>query len=324
LAMVFREKEGVPGGSREDASIKNVSETALWVAHYRAMETKRRDALFRDPYAALLAGERGEEIVRTIPMGKASGWSMTVRTCLIDKGILRLVKEDGVDTVVNLGAGLDTRPYRLPVPASLHWIEVDLPGILAYKEEKLAVVQPACDLRLVRQDLAEAAAAQALFAEIGAGAGKVLVLSEGLLAWLSREDVAVLAANLHKQPNFAWWLMDLMTAALSRWLGQSGWSKALDAGDARMQFAPEEGPAFFAPYGWNVVESRSMGMEARRLHREMPLAWLWRLLMPLAPKEKREIYRQLDSHVVLLTRSQGIGDTGITGHNAAESGRQPA
>jgi len=37
--------------------------------------------------------------------------------------------------VVNLAAGLDARPYRMSLPASLQWIEVDLPEILAYKEK---------------------------------------------------------------------------------------------------------------------------------------------------------------------------------------------
>ncbi len=45
----------------KEAAIRNVSDTALWVAMYRAMESERADALFYDPYARVLAGERGEE-----------------------------------------------------------------------------------------------------------------------------------------------------------------------------------------------------------------------------------------------------------------------
>jgi len=284
-------------------NIKNVSETALWVAYYRAIESSRRDALFYDPYARVLAGERGKEIARTIPYGKNSAWSMAVRTCLLDEIILRLIKDDKVDTVLNLGAGLDTRPYRLPLPASFNWIEVDLPGILEYKEKKLAGVQPVCDLKSAKMNLADTQSARSLFREVNERNEKVLILSEGLLAWLSRDDVANLAKSLHEQTGFTWWLMDIMTAALSQWLAQVGWNKATDAGNAKMQFAPEEGPAFFVPFGWDVAEKLSMGQEARRLHREMSLAWLWRLLAPLAPKDKREMYQQLDSYIVLLTRS---------------------
>ena len=37
--------------------------------------------------------------------------------------------------VVNLAAGLDARPYRMPLPSSLLWVQVDLPAILAFLPE---------------------------------------------------------------------------------------------------------------------------------------------------------------------------------------------
>jgi O-methyltransferase involved in polyketide biosynthesis len=45
--------------------IRNISDTALWVAVYRARETDRPDAVFRDPFARRLAGERGEQIAQS-------------------------------------------------------------------------------------------------------------------------------------------------------------------------------------------------------------------------------------------------------------------
>ncbi|HEX5051508.1 MAG TPA: class I SAM-dependent methyltransferase, partial [Planctomycetota bacterium] len=54
--------------------IRNVSDTALWVAMYRAFESERPDAIFRDPYARRLAGERGEAIVSTLRHGRAMAW----------------------------------------------------------------------------------------------------------------------------------------------------------------------------------------------------------------------------------------------------------
>ena len=50
-----------------DSTIHNVSDTALWVAIFRARETEREDAIFSDPYARVLAGERGEEIAKAMP-----------------------------------------------------------------------------------------------------------------------------------------------------------------------------------------------------------------------------------------------------------------
>ena len=59
-----------------DQSVSHVSETALWVAVHRATESKRKDALFRDPYAERLAGDRGKQIVRQLDASSGSAWSI--------------------------------------------------------------------------------------------------------------------------------------------------------------------------------------------------------------------------------------------------------
>src|SRR6267143_6553964 len=108
----------------DERGLRDISDTARWVAIYRAMESERPDALFHDPYARRLAGPRGEEIVRHMPKGRAMAWPMIVRTAVMDELIARAVERDGVHTVVNLAAGLDTRPYRLALPAKLRWVDV--------------------------------------------------------------------------------------------------------------------------------------------------------------------------------------------------------
>ena len=82
------------------ALIRNVSDTALWVAVYRAKESEREDALFHDPYARHMAGERAQAIVDALPFGRLMAWSMVVRTAVIDEVVLRCI-EGGARTVVN-------------------------------------------------------------------------------------------------------------------------------------------------------------------------------------------------------------------------------
>src|SRR5213076_1466650 len=118
--------------------LTHISDTARWVAVYRAMESERPDAIFRDPYAARLAGERGRLIVEKMPKGRAFAWPMIVRTAILDELILRTIARDGVDCVLNLAAGLDARPWRLPLPATLRWVDVDHPEMIEYKEAGLA------------------------------------------------------------------------------------------------------------------------------------------------------------------------------------------
>ena len=77
------------------AAVRDVSDTARWVAYFRALESERPDALFRDPYARLLAGDRGRSIAERLPKGPLS-WSLAVRTAVFDQIVLEAVRNDGV------------------------------------------------------------------------------------------------------------------------------------------------------------------------------------------------------------------------------------
>jgi len=283
---------------RECYPIKNISDTARWMAFYRAMESERPDAHFHDPYARLLAGERGKEIAQMLPWGITNAWAMIVRTCVFDEIIVKTVENHAVDTILNLAAGFDTRPYRLPLPASLHWIEVDLPEILSEKEEKLVNEQPGCRLKRVQLDLADVNARRALFSGLVQEARQVLVVTEGLLIYLTAEHVISLASDLHTHSHFRWWLTDLVSPAVLR-LYQISWASELAQGNAALQFAPEEGELFFYRYGWHVAEFRSTMEEASRLNREMPFASLWRLMVSFSSKEIQETYRKMSCFLLL-------------------------
>ena len=139
------------------ATIRDVSDTALWAAVYRARENEHPRPIFRDPLARNLAGARGVAIAAQMPFSEKNAWSWITRTYLFDRFIDSRVR-DGVETVLNLGAGLDTRPYRVHLPPALHWIEVDLPGLIDYKEHCLGEEKPNCHLERIRLDLADVAA----------------------------------------------------------------------------------------------------------------------------------------------------------------------
>lgn len=279
-------------------TIENISDTARWVAVYRAMETARPDAIFSDPFADRLAGERGREILKAMPKGKAYAWPMIVRTALFDEMILDAVRKRNADLVINLAAGLDARPWRLPLPASLHWVDVDLPGILNYKTETLRDEKPVCRYEAVVTDLTDLEARRALFARLGADASRAVVVTEGLLIYLTPEQVASLAADLHAQPSFAEWILDLGSPQLLK-LMERTWGKQLAASGSPFQFAPEEGTEFFRPYGWREAEYRSVWEEAQRLKRTMKLAWLWNAIGRFYPKRARDRFRRFSGFVRL-------------------------
>jgi len=281
-------------------AIENVSDTARWVAVYRAMETARPDAIFRDPFADRLAGPRGHEILDGLPKERALAWPMIVRTAVFDEIILDAVRNKKTDLVVNLAAGLDARPWRLPLPPSLHWVDVDLPGILNYKTGMLQDEKPVCRYEAVTADLTDAAVRRELFSRLGAGSSRALVISEGLLVYLTPEQVAELAADLHAQPGFQEWLIDLASPQLLKRMTRT-WGKSLPE-SAPFRFAPAESTEFFLPYGWREALFLSLWEESLRLNRTMKGARFWNLIGKLYPKRMRERFRRF-SGLILLERT---------------------
>lgn len=242
--------------------ITHVSDTARWTALHRATESARPDALFSDPLAERLAGEHGRAIVDSAPRGNRSGWWLVARTKLIDDAIAEAIAA-GCDRVLNLAAGLDTRPYRLDLPPDLVWIEADLPQLLAEKTELLADQTPCCRLSRTAVDLTDPVARSAFFDEALDGASKALVVTEGLLMYLEDRDVVALSEAI-KRPEVAWWIVNFAGPGLKKTINSR---MAGMRQNAPFKFAPENGVAFFEELGWRTLEFHSLLVVAHRLRR---------------------------------------------------------
>ncbi|MBW4604093.1 MAG: SAM-dependent methyltransferase [Calothrix sp. FI2-JRJ7] len=286
--------------------MKNIADTAYLVAMYRALESERADALFHDPYARLLAGGKGAMLVEVLGEKEKITNAIALRTRLIDEQIEKLVKYHKIDTVLNLAAGLDTRPYRLNLPASLRWVEVDFPEILVEKEQKLLQATPVCTLERIKLDITDAFLRKHLFAEITKNSKQALVITEGLLSYLPELQVASIAADIYEQSNLNWWLFELESADTLQNYNKIYARKIFDqyfaSGNKTLLFAPQEGTSFFQKYGWRVAESLSVWKELRRLKRQVKLAWLVEGLMKLNQADTQQ-----QSSIVLLCKTRLIG-----------------
>jgi methyltransferase (TIGR00027 family) len=276
--------------------VSNVSDTARWVAVYRAWESARPDALFNDPYAKLLAGERGEAIARQMPAQARSGWPMVARTKLIDDLVQTRVTQ-GCDCVINLAAGLDTRPYRLDLPDSLRWIEADLPALIEEKEGLLANAQPRCQLRRIKVDLTDTQARVAALQDALGPSTQALVLAEGLLVYLDDAQVRDLSRDIAALAGVNSWILDLGSPAILEMM-RKGMGATLK--NAPLKFAPENGIAFFEALGWRVGEVHSIFHAAVRFRR---LPWFLKLFALLPKPNPRKLGKARWSGVVELTRA---------------------
>ncbi len=280
-----------------DPIIQHVSDTAFLVAHVRAAETVRPDALFRDPLAARLAGDKGKAIAAAFPAMTA--WTIVIRTVIIDT-LIRQAIAGGVDLVVNVGAGLDTRPYRLHLPSNLTWVEIDYPDVIAFKEQHLGSETPRCQLERIGLDLAVEADRRALLATLDARATLMLVLTEGVVPYLDVAQAAALADDLRALPRVASWIVDYLSPESH---AQRDRSVSRRLGQAQFKFRPPDWFGFFASHGWRAKETRYLADEAQRVGRAPPFPLMARLMMRVlgrfAPPKKRDAFRKFAAYVVL-------------------------
>jgi methyltransferase (TIGR00027 family) len=279
----------------EDQLINNVSDTALWIAAFRALESERPDAVFRDGFARKLAGEKGFQMVEATPIKKYMAFAMITRTTGIDRLINEAI-ERGIDTVINLGAGLDTRPYRMPLPINLHWVEVDFPHMIEYKSPLLQNDKPACHLQRIAIDLRNDDARKALFARLGAETKRALVITEGVVGYLTNEQGAQLSKDIFAVPSFHYWIMDYHSRLRSHRRNRL-FKKML--AKAPLQFDVADPIAFFTSHGWKVQDKIQILDEGDRIGRKMPtLKFPYNVLISLFPKKAREIGNQSYGYVL--------------------------
>jgi methyltransferase (TIGR00027 family) len=279
--------------------IQDVSDTAFMVASFRAIETARPDSLFADPLAERLAGEHGKTIVANMPGSFVGGWTVVMRTVIIDN-FIHAVLAEGVDTILNPGAGLDTRPYRMALPPHLRWIELDYPRVIVLKDSALSGEIPSCRLERVKLDLALRTARQKLFAEVASRAGKILVLTEGVVPYLSVPEVASLADDLRQTEKVRFWIVDYFSPEALRFRERQAHARHMR--NAPFRIDPKDWFGFFSEHGWGAREIRYIADEAERLKRPIPwpaLLKLWMMIKMAFTPGARRSFRTFAAYVLL-------------------------
>jgi methyltransferase (TIGR00027 family) len=282
------------------AEIRDVSDTAIWVAYYRARESERPDAMFRDPLATLLVGDRGAQIAaRFGSTGRYTEFTLVTRTVIIDEYIREGIA-GGADAVLNLGAGLDTRPYRLDLPPSFQWVEADFPHLVKYKDQVLASHTPRCQLQRVGVDLADAAVRRRFLTEVLPGAKKVIVLTEGVIPYLTEQQVVALAADLWAERRFACWIGEYFTPRVYPYLKSAARSRVM--ANAPFQFFPTDWLGFFERQGWVQQQLRYSSDVGMRFGRRPPIPWWGRILMKFMSPARAEEARKASGFLLMVPK----------------------
>ena len=142
----------------------NAAITAFWICGWRALEYRRGDAAaIIDPYAERLMSnggwshfeKQGTKLSKLLNLGNLRN-TVINRTKFYDSNIMKGVKNFGIRQTIIIGAGLDTRAFRLfqDYP-DMHVIEIDHPNLFAYKEPRLEGLKPSCKRSILSLDYDE-------------------------------------------------------------------------------------------------------------------------------------------------------------------------
>jgi methyltransferase (TIGR00027 family) len=226
------------------------------------MESRREHALFHDPLAAAFAaagglslqpasaasgpGERDEAVRRR---WGAVAFSIVIRTRFLDDLLAEAVGA-GCRQVVLLGAGMDSRAYRLEWPPGVRLFELDTAEPLGFKESVLRGERavPRCERLPVVVDLREDWPA-ALAAAGHDPALPTAWIAEGLLIYLPQDDVQRLLERVGglSAPGSRMGLTLGGRQTLERFAQDRG-----TAADLWVSVMPEDPVGWLAGLGWDA------------------------------------------------------------------------
>jgi methyltransferase (TIGR00027 family) len=236
-----------------------VAQTALWTAAARARESARQDRLFDDPLATVLAGTAGADLLAhfdTAHSAPDGNPFLPIRTRWFDDFLTGGARAG--QQVVGLGAGLDTRAFRLNWPDGTTLFEVDRPDLLAYKDDRLAACGvPAsagrCDRRAVPADLGTDWVGALNSAGFDAAA-PTLWFGEGLVFYLAvvlAESVLRAAARASALGSAI--AIDLVGTGIFRLPYTRPFLRRLEAAGSPWRFGTDDPAGFVRECGWPTV-----------------------------------------------------------------------
>jgi methyltransferase (TIGR00027 family) len=164
--------------------VKPITEMAFYCCGVRMLDAEREYPVCGDIYAKLFMDDHGRSIYDRFQKQTNSNASIIVRHRIIDDVLRQKLVSNPDLHIVTIGAGFDTRPYRITGGS---WIEFDEPDVVAYKNERLPVSGCANSLRRVPIDFSTDSLGQKL--SFISCDDPIVVVMEGVFIYLNEGEI---------------------------------------------------------------------------------------------------------------------------------------
>ena len=219
-----------------------------------------------DNYAKVFMNEEGLRILETFKDEKGPNSFNVARHRCIDDFLREELSANPNVTVVIIGAGFDSRAYRLNGGT---WVELDEPQVITYKNERLPISSCENEVHRIAIDFSTESLAEEL--SPFSNRRPVLVVIEGVFMYLEEETIRQLLQTLHQVFPKHKLICDLMTRKFFERYGRNIHEKLTGLG-ASFKFTADEPEALFVQsgyrrVGWFSMVERAMGFESKKIPR---------------------------------------------------------
>jgi methyltransferase (TIGR00027 family) len=244
--------------------MKPVSKTAFYCCAIRAWDAESPRPIVGDQYARRFMTDEMWRVMEPYRAERYPNAANLVRPRVIEDSLRDDLARNPMRRIVLLGAGFDSRAFRLPGGL---WVEVDEEGVFAHKEPRLPAEDAPNPLVRIPIDFAAESLADRLAPY--RGETEVTVVVEGVTMYLTQTETRAMLASLGQTFPHHSLLCDLVTAKFIRRFGQ-GITTRLGQLGARFGELTDRPEAAFLEAGYRVVKTRSL-MRAIKEYEAAPM-----------------------------------------------------
>ena len=209
--------------------IQGVSETMLQTLHARAAYSKQKNAKFHDDKAVEIVSRMDYDFSFAGDDALMSN-GVIARTILLDRMVGDFIRKNPNATVINIACGMDTRAYRLKIGSTVRWYNIDLPETI---EVRRRFLEENGHISMI----AKSAMDERWADEIEEEKGRVLVIIEGLVMYLSEQDVKQILSIISRRFERAEVIMEVMNP----WVVKNVKEKSIEKTKAKFTWGIKSG-----------------------------------------------------------------------------------